>query len=73
VEVKDLQMLPLIDQKLPGLEDTWSSQFFDYFRKYKACTFKESMITPVREKAGLGHPPKEYHNNSLECNNNVIK
>ena len=31
------------------------------------------MIAPAREKAGLGHPPKEYHNNSSECINNVIK
>ena len=37
------------------------------------------MIASVREKAGLGHrpkeyhPPKEYHNNSPECINNVIK
>jgi len=31
------------------------------------------MIAPVREKAGLGHPPKEYHNNCPECINNVIK
>ena len=30
-------------------------------------------IVPVREKVGLGHPPKEYHNNSSECINNVIK
>ena len=31
------------------------------------------MIAPTRGKAGLGHPPKEYHNNSPECINNVIK
>ena len=30
-------------------------------------------MTPIREKAGLGHPPKEYHNNSQQCINNVIK
>ena len=30
-------------------------------------------IVSVREKAGLGHPPKEYHNNSPECINKVIK
>ena len=31
------------------------------------------MIKPVREGAGLGSPPKEYHNNCPECINNVIK
>ena len=31
------------------------------------------MIAPVREKAGLGSPPQEYHNNCPECINNVIK
>ena len=31
------------------------------------------MIAPIRGKAGLGHPPKEYHNNSPEYINNVIK
>ena len=31
------------------------------------------MIASVREKAGVGHPPKEYRNNGPECINNVIK
>ena len=31
------------------------------------------MIAPVHEKAGLGSPPQEYHNNCLEWINNVIK
>ena len=31
------------------------------------------MIASVREKAGLGHPPKEYHNNGPDCINNVMK
>ena len=39
----------------------------------KASVFKESMIKPVREKAGLGSPPKQYHNNCPECINDVIK
>ena len=70
------------DEKLAAIEITWnarekalssSPQFFTYFTKYKAPVFKESMIASVREKAGLGHPPKEYHNNGPECINNVIK
>ena len=31
------------------------------------------MIAPVHEKAGLGTPPQEYHNNCPECINNAIK
>ena len=31
------------------------------------------MIKPVRVKAGLGNPPRQYHNNAPECINNVIK
>ena len=31
------------------------------------------MIKPIREKAGLGTPPSEYHNNCPECINHVFK
>ena len=70
------------DEKLGVLEDVWNdrerlysatAQFFSYFSKYKAKVFKESMIKPVRKRAGLGDPPRQYHNNSPECINNVIK
>ena len=70
------------DDKLGTLEDIWNDreklystvpQFFSYFCKYKAKVFKESMIKPIRKEAGLGDPPKQYHNNSPECINNVIK
>lgn len=50
-----------------------TAQFFSYFSKYKAKVFKESMIKPVQKRAGLGDPPRQYHNNSPECINNVIK
>ena len=70
------------DENLNALRDVWNAreeqfnsppQFFDYFKKHKAAVFKESMIKPVRMKAGLGNPPTEYHNNSPECINHVIK
>ena len=70
------------DAKLMSLEDIWnereqpytsSPQFFSYFVKNKSSEFKKSMIAPVREKAGLGSHPPEYHNNCPECINNVIK
>ena len=67
------------DEKLASLEGTWNSRekkhiisVFTYFSKYKAHIMKESMIAPVRKKAGLGHPLKEYHSNSPECINNMI-
>ena len=34
---------------------------------------QESMIKPVEETAGSGSPPKQYHNNCLECINNLNK
>ena len=61
------------DSKLAKFENVWNPQFFDYFLKNKASIFKESMIKPVRIKAGLGDPPDEYHNNAPECMNSVIK
>lgn len=70
------------DEKLTSLKDVWNEQeqayssppqFFSYFVKNKSNEFKKSMIAPVREKAGLGSPPQEYHNNCPECINNVIK
>ena len=71
------------DKKLAivSLENVWNvrespfnspPQFYSYFQKHKASIFKESMIQLVRMKAGLGNPPKKYHNNP-ECINNVIK
>ena len=64
-----------------NFEDTWNAQksFFSsspqflYYSTHKPSTFKESMIAPIRGKAGLGHPLKQYHNNSPKCINNVIK
>ena len=70
------------EKNLDALHDVWNSreeqfhsppQFFYYFRQHKATVFKESMIKPIHMKAGLGDPPAEYHNNSPECINNVIK
>ena len=61
------------DKKLAEFKDTWNPQFFEYFLRSKAAVLKESMIKPVRVKAGLGNPPRQYHNNAPECINNVIK
>ena len=70
------------DEKLSTLQKVWDErespfcsppQFFTYFCNHKASLFRESMIRPVRTKAGLGNPPKRYHNNNPECINNVIK
>ena len=67
---------------LAHFETIWNSretpfnsppQFFNYFQTNKAALFKDAMIKPVRVKAGLGDPPKNYHNNDPECMNNVIK
>lgn len=47
--------------------------FLTYFVKYKKDLIKRCMITPVRQKAGLGSPPAEYNQNGNECYNSVLK
>ena len=61
------------DRKLAEFKDIWNPQFFEYFLRNKATVFKESMIRPVRVKAGSRNPPEQYHNNAPQCINNVIK
>ena len=40
---------------------------------YSDMVMKDNMITPVREKAGLGCPPEFYTQNTPECCNSMVK
>lgn len=61
--------------KLHDLDETSGpvTEFCDWFYTHKEEMFKQKMIRPVREKAGLGNPPDAFYTNASECINNVIK
>ena len=44
-----------------------------WFSKYHSRDVQNSMIVPIRERAGLGHPPAHFTTNSNESMNKVIK
>ena len=48
-------------------------QFLDWFKANKANVILNTMLLPVRERAGLGSPPEPFYTNSSECINNVLK
>jgi hypothetical protein len=48
------------------------ARFCDWFYTHKTAMLKEHMISPVRERAGLGSPPEAFHTNASESINNVI-
>ena len=69
--------------KLKALHMVWNERelaacpsrfpsFFEWFCKEKANIIKECMLSPVREKAGLGSPPSPFCTNMCECLNSVI-
>ena len=41
--------------------------------KYEYNVFKDTMLKPVREKAGLGSPPPQFSANASECVNAILK
>ena len=47
--------------------------FIDWFMKHKSSALKETMLRPVREKAGLGHPPSAFTTNASESINALLK
>ena len=61
------------------LEKRWSRQhiagknFYDWFLKQKAPEFIRSVISPVRQRAGLGCPPTRFTTNRSERTNGVIQ
>ncbi len=71
------------DDMLSNLRPIWNKQetefssqqpgLYTWFCKYHAEDVRNSMIIPVRERAGLGHPPVHFTTNSNESMNKVIK
>jgi hypothetical protein len=61
------------------LKERWSnahpsgSTFYDWFVKLKAQEFLESVISPVRQRGGLGYPPERFITNRSERTNGVIQ
>ena len=64
---------------LKCLKQRWSdahsngSYFYDWFIEQKARQFLESVISPVRQRAGLGCPPERFTTNRSERTNGVIQ
>ena len=81
----DSQSAIAYEEKLASLMNKWSlyddeeedpgplTKFCSWFDVYKKEVIRDTMLLPVREKAGLGSPPEPFYNNASECINNVIK
>ena len=65
--------------RLDTLKSVWSErlgskglQFHKWFLKHKADAMRKKMLPVVRQKAGLGKPPKPYYSNRVECANSLL-
>ena len=47
--------------------------FYDWFCTYKADQLVSGVLKPVREEAGLSHPPISFTTNASESLNAMIK
>ena len=47
-------------------------KFSAWFRQYKSQEVKESMLKPLRQRAGLGHEPVQFTTNDSESINAVV-
>ena len=67
------------DAMLGNLEERWSSihakgkAFFTWFQTRKRKEFLNSVIRPVRQRAGLGSPPDRFTTNRSEQTNRSIQ
>lgn len=65
--------------KLGILKDRWSKVdvngkvFYEWFVQNKEAEFLQSVISPVRQRAGLGCPPERFTTNRSERTNGVIQ
>jgi hypothetical protein len=50
-----------------------TSEFHNYFMKFKVDSFEKNLRTDYRSKVGLGDPPKPYYQNSNESMNSLLK
>ena len=64
-------------KQLGQLEEPWSvlhqngRNFFKWFHNHKSADFVNCVISPVRQRAGLGCPPEKFTTNRSEATNNV--
>lgn len=49
------------------------NKFVQWFQRYKSDIIKDSMLRPIREKAGLGIPPIAFTTNASESINAMLK
>ena len=49
------------------------NKFVNYIEKNKIQPFRNNILAKVREKCGLGSPPKDYSQNPNEAINSLIK
>ena len=68
------------NRKVEMLEETCSKLdadrrrvFHQWFMKYEYHIIKDTMLKPIREKAGLGSPPLQFSTNASECVNAILK
>ena len=79
----DAESAEEFDEMLLNLSPIWEKReaefssrkpsFHAWFSKYHAKDVRSSMIVPIRESAGLGHPPAHFTTNTNESMNKVIK
>ena len=50
-----------------------SERFYHWFVQYESNIIKDTMLKPVREKAGLGSPPSYFSTNPSESVNAILK
>ena len=50
-----------------------ASGFHNWFFEYKLQEIEDSMLSPIRQAAGLGNPPEPFYTNEIESINRVIK
>lgn len=65
-------MLNLLKQKWSNAHNN-GAVFHEWFIANKAVSFLQSVISPVRQRAGLGCPPERFTTNRSERTNGVIQ
>jgi hypothetical protein len=65
------RLKPIWDKR--DLQFSAEAHFYEWFRKFKMEDFIKGTLREIREKAGLGCPPKAYYTNSNEAINRILK
>ena len=78
----DAPTCEMFDTVFQALTNKWQAldlsgealnNFVQWFQRYKSDIIKDSMLRPVREKAGLGAPPIAFTTNASESINAMLK